>query len=364
MTPFLPHLAKWALVSAQDFADRFSDPFLRRAIPADVRLAGDPDDGRALPAGLHAHRQRRLPRRRLAGVRPRPRTPLPGAGRRRSTTSRRWRTSWSKNERAVGVRLYNDDDPPRRRASSPPPMAAARSSTCWAAVPDRKITRSRTTGTCRIHTLIQVSLGVNRDFSAEPHWVTHLLDEPVLIAGEEHTEIGVKHYCFDPSLAPAGKSAVIVDAAHQLRLLAAHLRPPASTTPSRTRWPDIVHRLPGDASIPGCARDIEVIDVATPLSYERYTGNWQGSSCGWLLTKQTMPLMIIGMPKTLPGLAELLPGRAVGGAGRQRPAGGHVGPQRHPADLRRGSKRSSSLKRPDGVTILGVAGMQLHVTMN
>jgi phytoene dehydrogenase-like protein len=39
------------------------------------------------------------------------------------------------------------------------------------------------------------------------------------------------------------------------------------------------------------------VDVATPLSYERYTGNWYGSSCGWLLTKQTLPLLIKGLPK-------------------------------------------------------------------
>ena len=37
---------------------------------------------------------------------------------------------------------------------------------------------------------------------------------------------------------------------------------------------------------PGLRGDIEVVDEATPLSYERYTGNWQGSSVGWLLTKQ------------------------------------------------------------------------------
>jgi hypothetical protein len=40
---------------------------------------------------------------------------------------------------------------------------------------------------------LQVSLGVNRDLSAAPHWVTHLLDEPVLIAGEERYEIGVNY---------------------------------------------------------------------------------------------------------------------------------------------------------------------------
>ncbi len=53
---------------------------------------------------------------------------------------------------------------------------------------------------------------------------------------------------------------------------------------------------------PGIRQDIEVIDVATPLSYERYTGNWQGSSCGWLLTKKTTRYNMFGMPKTLPGL--------------------------------------------------------------
>jgi len=44
------------------------------------------------------------------------------------------------------------------------------------------------------------------------------------------------------------------------------------------------------------------VDEATPLSYERYTGNWMGSTCGWLMTKETMPMLIKGIPKTLPGL--------------------------------------------------------------
>ena len=43
--------------------------------------------------------------------------------------------------------------------------------------------------------------------------------------------------------------------------------------------------------------------MATPLSYERYTGGWQGSTVGWLLTDKTMMLMIQGMEKRLPGLA-------------------------------------------------------------
>ena len=53
---------------------------------------------------------------------------------------------------------------------------------------------------------------------------------------------------------------------------------------------------------PGIRADIEFVDEATPLSYERYTGNWMGATCGWLLTKQTLPMMILGVPKSLPGL--------------------------------------------------------------
>jgi phytoene dehydrogenase-like protein len=41
------------------------------------------------------------------------------------------------------------------------------------------------------------------------------------------------------------------------------------------------------------------VDVATPMTYENYTGNWQGSMEGWLITTKTMTMR---MSKTLPGL--------------------------------------------------------------
>jgi phytoene dehydrogenase-like protein len=40
-------------------------------------------------------------------------------------------------------------------------------------------------------------------------------------------------------------------------------------------------------------------NVATPLTFERYTGNWQGSFEGWLPTPQNV---MSPTPKTLPGL--------------------------------------------------------------
>jgi phytoene dehydrogenase-like protein len=40
-------------------------------------------------------------------------------------------------------------------------------------------------------------------------------------------------------------------------------------------------------------------DVATPVTFQRYTGNWQGSFEGWIMTPETM---FLRMSKTLPGL--------------------------------------------------------------
>jgi len=48
---------------------------------------------------------------------------------------------------------------------------------------------------------------------------------------------------------------------------------------------------------------VEEADVATPMTWERYTGNWQASFEGWLLTTRTLGMLFRGgMKSTLPGL--------------------------------------------------------------
>lgn len=51
---------------------------------------------------------------------------------------------------------------------------------------------------------------------------------------------------------------------------------------------------------PGFARQVEVVDVATPVTYARYTGNWQGSPDGWCMTIGNLGAEL---PKKLPGLS-------------------------------------------------------------
>ncbi len=58
-----------------------------------------------------------------------------------------------------------------------------------------------------------------------------------------------------------------------------------------------------DARVPGFRQAIEVVDVATPVTYERYTSNWQGSIEGWIPRPGSVR-MDEGdqLPHTLPGL--------------------------------------------------------------
>jgi phytoene dehydrogenase-like protein len=150
--------------------------------------------------------------------------------------------------------------------------------------------------------MIQVSLGVARDFSSEPHMVIFTLDEPITIAGKVRKELSVKHYCYDPTIAPAGKSVLAVllvsDYEYWKRLREERDRYKAE---KRQISDMVVAQL--EKRFPGIGEQIEVVDVATPMTYERFTDNWRGSMEGWLFTTKTVAMMMgPGMSKTLPGL--------------------------------------------------------------
>ncbi len=50
---------------------------------------------------------------------------------------------------------------------------------------------------------------------------------------------------------------------------------------------------------PGITRDIEAVDVATPLTTERYTGNYRGSIQGWMVSGEMAQQ---GLEHAVPGL--------------------------------------------------------------
>ena len=150
--------------------------------------------------------------------------------------------------------------------------------------------------------ILQVSLGVAMDFSDKPPMMNIPLAEPVWLGDIKHDRLVLKHYCFDPHMAPKGKSALSIWCA---------------ADPDYWRWlrndkkryrrhKDEVAEVIIDAlerRFPGLRKAVEVVDVATPVTYERYTGNWRGAFAGWALTNRKMSMMMgKGMDKTLPGL--------------------------------------------------------------
>ncbi|WP_373524761.1 phytoene desaturase family protein [Nostoc sp.] len=298
MLPFVCPLLRWGNLSAAEFADRFQDPFLRRAISQMFAWESIPVMvGMSLLAYMHT---------KNAGF------PLGGSLQFAQKIAQRYLALGGEihyesqvekvlveNQQAIGVRLYNNEKHWADRTIS----ACDGHNTLFGLLDRQYVPRPIQRyydGHLPIHSQLQVSLGVNRDLSSEPHWTTHLLNEPVVIAGEKRYEVGVKNYCFDPSLAPLGKSVLIVvlttNYDYWQRIYGRSIYDAEEIQESQILI-DLLERF-----YPGIRSDIEFVDVATPLTYERYTGNWQGSSCGWLLTKQTLPLSIKGLPKTLPKL--------------------------------------------------------------
>ena len=112
--------------------------------------------------------------------------------------------------------------------------------------------------------VVYVGLGVARSFKTLPQIVTGIDDplaEPVTIGGQERKRMTIQLYNLDPNLAPAGKTVVKVvftsDYEYWKKL---------KQCPERHK-----------AEKEQIADRVEMWDVATPMTFERYTGNWQGN---------------------------------------------------------------------------------------
>ena len=147
--------------------------------------------------------------------------------------------------------------------------------------------------------LVHVMIGVNRDFSSEPHCTIFEADNPPVIAGRERKWIFILHHSFDPSMAPAGKSAVEVwyetDYDYWEKLSADRQKYEAE----KKSIADLtISQL--EKKYSGFASQVEVIDVPTPMTYKRYTGNWKSSPDGWYITNSNFQNM--EPVHTVPGL--------------------------------------------------------------
>jgi len=304
MLPFIGALRRYSRISVQDFATRFTDPLLRQGFPLAFDLPDFPmvamlmtlawmhNRDAGYPIGGSLDFARAIERRYLD---------LGGEIDYRSRVERILTEPCQERGRrgdcAVGVRLTDGTE---HRADLV--ISAADGHATIFDMLGGKYVNDRIRGYYDelpiFQPIVQVSLGVARDLSGEPPMVSYPLPEPVLIAGELRRRMDVRHFCYDPTMAPPGKSAIIVMFQSQYDYWKELYK-------YRERY-DNEKRQAADAVIaqlerryPGITDQVEVVDVASPMTTERYTGNWQGSMEGWLITTKTMGR---GMSKTLPGL--------------------------------------------------------------
>ncbi len=150
--------------------------------------------------------------------------------------------------------------------------------------------------------IVHVMMGVDMDLSDEPHQMILETDEPISIAGREQNWITIIHHCFDPSMAPKGKSAVEVWYDTEYEYWEELYKDKAAYKAEKKRIADYTIRQL-NKRWPGFASKIEVTDVPTPATYKRYTGNWQGSPDGWYVTPENLKVM--DPVRTLPGIEGL-----------------------------------------------------------
>jgi len=299
--PAVMALVKYSKTSVQDYAKRFQDPFLREAFP---KLFLDSPDFPLLfilltlswmhqrdagyPVGGSLAFARAIERRYLS---------MGGEMRYKSRVER----ILVENNRAVGVRLTDGKE---YRADIV--ISAADGHSTIFDMLDGKYVDDKILGYYKDFTpfppLIQVALGVGRDLSNTPHFVDFPLVEPLIIAGQAHRRLRYKHYCFDPTLAPAGKSVVIfllpTKYEYWKELSADRRRYRAYRAEKKQVASAVIAQL--ETRFPGISKDVEMVDVATPVTYERYTANWRGSFEGWLITTKNLR---VKMPIVLPGLS-------------------------------------------------------------
>ena len=152
--------------------------------------------------------------------------------------------------------------------------------------------------------LLFVGVGVNRSFADEPHTVAGIsfpLRRPTEIGDVVRDRITAHIFNQDPTLAPEGKTSLVV----MMPSNHAYWKELADDRAAYDEKKDQVARTVVELleqRFPGISGQVEMVDVATPLTFERHTGNWQGSFEGWLITPENAQTMMRPMRQTLPRL--------------------------------------------------------------
>jgi len=304
MLPFGGTFMLWKNVSVHDFAKRLKNPFLRKAF-SDMSndVAGFPMIALMMPLGwLH----RKVAGYPLGGSLPFARAiekrylDLGGSIQYGARVTEVLTEKAGAADRAVGVRL---EDGTEHRADVVI-SAADGHATIFDMLGGHYIddTIKGYYETMKpFPPLLYIGLGIADSLCDIPQTVGGIsfpLSPEIEIDGKARKNLSFKVYNFDPALAPEGKSVIIVMLNSDYdRWVELHNDPQAYAAAKEAVCEGVLDAL--EQRIPGIRDKVEMRDVASPVTWNRYTGNWQGSYEGWLPSGDTM---MMDLKKTLPGL--------------------------------------------------------------
>jgi len=274
--PWMLSNGKWMKMNMRTFAQRFSDPFLRRA---SAELVYSNPDG---PLFFHFMRH-------VGGVNGDIQWPVGGADEFAKSIERRYLALGGKvhyrsrvekilveDGKAVGIRLADGSE---HRADIIISNADGRK-TIFSML-DGKYVNETVRGYCapmqdETPFAVDVFLGVNRDLSGEPSSLVLLLDRPVTIANRKYESTEVQLYGFDKSMAPVGKGTIKVE------LTGSYAYWKELYNANREKYKQEKQRVAEqvieilEGYFHGIKNQVEVIDVSTLMTWERYMGGTQG----------------------------------------------------------------------------------------
>ncbi len=149
---------------------------------------------------------------------------------------------------------------------------------------------------------LMVALGIKKNLQQFVHSSSPYFEEPIVLCdGTSHNSFGLNVYAFDPTLAPEGCTLVTAMINtwewEAWEKLASDHRQEYEEEKKRIAG-EVIKRL--EALFGSLEGLVDMIDVSTPHSVIRYTGNWKGSFEGFAPTKATLSARL---PKTLDDLS-------------------------------------------------------------
>lgn len=152
------------------------------------------------------------------------------------------------------------------------------------------------------YSVIQFAFGIAKDLRDKPHFSRFPLENEIISPdGTKYNRLEVHIYNYDPTMAPEGKTTVVVSFYTTNRDFWIDLRKKdrVKYREVKSAFSDQILELL-DKRLGGIKDHIEMTDLATPATFYRYTNNWKGSTQGWLPGKNLLAPSPVDF--TLPGL--------------------------------------------------------------